>query len=97
MQQQEQKILKQWNKSSKIEMCIRISQDTYSWNGQRSKIWNQAQIVEEESDQTPSTLKFDLLFFKTNSEFTNLTRTWIVSLHFVQIMLLLWPFSVSAE
>lgn len=30
MQQQEQKILKQWNKSSKIEMCIRISQDTYS-------------------------------------------------------------------
>lgn len=61
------------------------------------KIWNQAQIVEEELDQTPSTLKFDLLFFKNNNEFTNLTMTWIVPLHFVQITLLLWPSPVSAE
>lgn len=46
----------------------------------------------EELDQTPSTFKFDFLLFKNNNEFTNLTATWIGSLHFVQITLLLWPF-----
>lgn len=55
---QQKAFLKQWNKSFKIEVCIRISQDTLlNWT-KESRIWNKAQIAEEELDQTPSSLEF---------------------------------------
>lgn len=92
---QQKAFLKQWNQSFKVKCVLKSAKtDSLNWT-KESRIWNKAQMVEEELDQT-SCKVFDLFFF-TNSELTKLTMAWVVLLHFVLIYLVVRPFSVSAE